>query len=181
MLPAKRKALRWNIVAVKWELISLGRWGAWCFPRIAMVQIGETFNAINALFEICAKSWGSMDFAGEAERRNDKTVVEEKWSLMHMVRSISTTVLKLWRTTCGRKSEQATLRLRAFHESGSVVIEVSDDGRGLDRQNSEKPVKKKSLGPMQLCQIRKCGLIFGELFPAKSVINVLVVALEWMS
>ncbi|MCY1343094.1 Chemotaxis protein CheA [compost metagenome] len=32
------------------------------------------------------------------------------------------------------KTARGTLRLNAYHESGSIVIEVSDDGRGLDRQ-----------------------------------------------
>jgi two-component system chemotaxis sensor kinase CheA len=31
------------------------------------------------------------------------------------------------------KPDQATLRLRAFHEGGNILIELSDDGKGLDR------------------------------------------------
>lgn len=39
------------------------------------------------------------------------------------------------------KPEQGTLTLRSFHESGQVVIEISDDGKGLDlRRIREKAV-----------------------------------------
>jgi len=37
------------------------------------------------------------------------------------------------RTRAG-KSPEATVRLSAYHEGGSIVIELSDDGRGLDRE-----------------------------------------------
>ena len=39
------------------------------------------------------------------------------------------------------------VRLRAFHESGNVVIEVSDDGRGFDREKvREKAVARGLIG-----------------------------------
>src|SRR4029450_3165986 len=33
-----------------------------------------------------------------------------------------------------KKPERGTLQMRATHRGGSVIIEVSDDGRGLDRE-----------------------------------------------
>jgi two-component system chemotaxis sensor kinase CheA len=32
------------------------------------------------------------------------------------------------------KSEQGTVRIAAYHSAGSVVVEISDDGKGLDRE-----------------------------------------------
>ncbi|MCY1358327.1 Chemotaxis protein CheA [compost metagenome] len=54
------------------------------------------------------------------------------------------------RHACG-KSMRGTLRLNAYHESGSIVIEVSDDGKGLDRQRIfAKAVEKGLVQPDQV-------------------------------
>jgi two-component system chemotaxis sensor kinase CheA len=65
----------------------------------------------------------------------DKAMVERIGDpLMHLVRNAMDHGLETPadRAAAG-KPEQGTLRLRAFHDSGNVVIEVSDDGRGLNR------------------------------------------------
>jgi two-component system chemotaxis sensor kinase CheA len=71
-----------------------------------------------------------------AETELDKTVVEKIGDpLMHLVRNsldhgIEPAALRLERgkPACGRVS------LNAFHDSGSIVIQVSDDGGGLNRE-----------------------------------------------
>lgn len=46
------------------------------------------------------------------------------------------------------KPQEATIRLSAFHEGGSIVIEVADDGRGLDREAIlAKARAQKLIGP----------------------------------
>ena len=66
----------------------------------------------------------------------DKSVIEAiKGSLLHLVRNAVDHGIETpaERQALG-KPRQGTLRLRAHHEGGNVVIEVSDDGRGIDRQ-----------------------------------------------
>ncbi|MGS0759370.1 ATP-binding protein, partial [Roseateles sp. GG27B] len=66
----------------------------------------------------------------------DKTVIEKIGDpLTHLVRNamdhgIEAAELRLARG----KPAQGTLTLNARHDSGSVVIEVSDDGGGLNRE-----------------------------------------------
>lgn len=47
------------------------------------------------------------------------------------------------------KPGQGTLRLNAYHESGTIAIEVSDDGGGLNRERIlAKAVEKAWCRPM---------------------------------
>ena len=48
------------------------------------------------------------------------------------------------RLQCG-KSETATLTLRAFHQGGHIVIQVIDDGAGLDRMRILAKAKERNL------------------------------------
>lgn len=43
------------------------------------------------------------------------------------------------------KPEQGTITLRAFHQGGSIVIEVSDDGAGLNREKILAKAKERGL------------------------------------
>ncbi|NUQ61651.1 MAG: chemotaxis protein CheA, partial [Pirellulales bacterium] len=43
------------------------------------------------------------------------------------------------------KSPEGSIGLRAYHEGGSVVVEVSDDGRGLDRERIRRKAAAQGL------------------------------------
>jgi two-component system chemotaxis sensor kinase CheA len=60
------------------------------------------------------------------------------------------------------KPAQGTLRLNAYHESGSIVIEVSDDGGGLNRDKILAKAIEKGLVPegMPLSDKEIYALIF---------------------
>jgi two-component system chemotaxis sensor kinase CheA len=68
------------------------------------------------------------------ETELDRTLLEAvKDPLTHLVRNaidhgIEPTADRL----AAGKPEEGTLSLRAFHESGQVVVEISDDGKGID-------------------------------------------------
>ena len=105
--------------------------------QLRMVQIGDTFNRFNRVVRDVSKELGKeieLEISG-AETELDKTVVEKIGDpLMHLVRNsldhgIEPVDVRLERgkPACGRVS------LNAFHDSGNIVIQVSDDGGGLNR------------------------------------------------
>src|SRR5215207_8759143 len=69
-----------------------------------------------------------------AETELDRQVLEViKDPLTHMVRNSADHGIEspLERRAAG-KSERGTIRLNAYHEGGTITIEISDDGKGLD-------------------------------------------------
>ncbi|PKO87042.1 MAG: chemotaxis protein CheA [Betaproteobacteria bacterium HGW-Betaproteobacteria-12] len=105
--------------------------------QLRMVQIGDTFTRFNRVVRDVSKELGKeieLVISG-AETELDKTVVEKIGDpLMHLVRNsldhgIEPTVVRLARgkPACGR------VALNAYHDSGSIVIEISDDGGGLNK------------------------------------------------
>lgn len=77
------------------------------------------------------------------ETELDRTIIEAiRDPLIHIIRnSIDHGIEKPAVRTAGGKPEAGTLSLRAFHEGGQVVIEIVDDGAGI---NLEK-VKAKAV------------------------------------
>lgn len=68
------------------------------------------------------------------ETELDRTVIEAiKDPLTHLLRNALDHGLEdpATRRACG-KPETGQVRLRAYHEGGQVVLEISDDGRGID-------------------------------------------------
>ncbi|MBT4140249.1 MAG: response regulator, partial [Candidatus Latescibacteria bacterium] len=64
----------------------------------------------------------------------DKTIIEALSDpLTHLVRNgVDHGIEVPSERLAAGKPEQATLKLRAFHEAGQVVIEIADDGKGID-------------------------------------------------
>ena len=111
--------------------------------RLRMVQIGDTFNRYQRVVRDVSQDLGkeiSLSIIG-ADTELDKTVVEKIGDpLMHLVRNAMDHGIESpeERVAAG-KSSNGTLSLKAYHDSGSIVIEVLDDGKGLDR---DKLIKK---------------------------------------
>ena len=72
------------------------------------------------------------------------------------------------------KPESGTLMMRATHRGGSVIIEVSDDGRGLDRERILAKAKELGMGgDDSMTDQQVWGLIFEAGFStAKEVTNL---------
>ncbi|GCL65915.1 chemotaxis protein CheA [Pseudaquabacterium pictum] len=105
--------------------------------QLRMVPIGETFSRFQRVVRDVALDLGksiALDIVG-GDTELDKALVERIGDpLMHLVRNAMDHGLETPAERLAQgKPAQGTLRLRAFHDSGNVVIEVSDDGRGLDR------------------------------------------------
>lgn len=105
--------------------------------QLRMVQIGETFHRFQRVVRDVSKELGKdIDLViSGAETELDKTVVEKiSDPLMHLVRNsmdhgIEAADLRIARG----KPNKGHLRLNAYHDSGSIVIEVADDGGGLNK------------------------------------------------
>jgi len=110
---------------------------------LRMVQINEVFQRFPRVVRDMSREMGKeieLIVTG-AETELDKSMVEKiSDPLMHIVRNAMDHGIEAAdiRRAVG-KPETGVLRLNATHESGSVVIEVFDDGRGLDK---EKIVRK---------------------------------------
>jgi two-component system chemotaxis sensor kinase CheA len=103
---------------------------------LRMVQIGDTFNRFKRVVRDISKDLGKkidLQISG-GDTELDKTVVEKiSDPLMHLIRnSLDHGIEKPDVRTANGKPETATVKLEAYHDSGSIVIEISDDGAGLD-------------------------------------------------
>ncbi len=105
--------------------------------NLRMVQIGATFSRFQRVVRDVSHDLGKeieLVISG-AETELDKTVVEKIGDpLTHLVRNSMDHGIEPGDVRLARgKPAKGTLRLNAYHDSGSIVIEVGDDGGGLDR------------------------------------------------
>lgn len=118
----------------------------------------------------------TIEFEG-GETELDRSLIERVSDpLMHLVRNAADHGIETpeQREQSG-KNRQGTIRLNAFYDSGSVVIEIRDDGRGIDADR----VRRKALeaGLIRADQILSVDQIYDLLFQpgfstAKEVTNV---------
>jgi two-component system chemotaxis sensor kinase CheA len=81
------------------------------------------------------------------ETELDKTIIEAiKDPLTHIVRnSADHGVETPTKRVAAGKSAEGRLLLRAYHEGGQVIIEISDDGAGLDSEKLRRKAVEKGL------------------------------------
>ncbi|WP_211097238.1 chemotaxis protein CheA [Herbaspirillum sp. ST 5-3] len=106
--------------------------------RLRMVEIGETFNRFQRVVRDVSKEIGKdigLHIAG-GDTELDKTVVEKIGDpLTHLVRNAMDHGIEPAAARVARgKPERGMVSLNAYHDSGSIVIEVADDGGGLSRE-----------------------------------------------
>jgi len=104
---------------------------------LRMVPIGETFQRFQRVVRDVSSELGKdieLVITG-AETELDKTVVEKIADpLTHLVRNACDHGVEKPEARLGKgKPARGRVHLNAYHESGAVVIEVSDDGSGLNR------------------------------------------------
>lgn len=105
--------------------------------QLRMVPIGPTFSKFQRVVRDVSHELGKrikLEISG-AETEVDKSVVEKIGDpLMHLVRNAMDHGIEQADVREQRgKPAEGLLRLNAYHRSGSLVIEVSDDGGGLNR------------------------------------------------
>ena len=103
---------------------------------LRMVPISEIFNRFPRMVHDVTQRLGKdveLEMVG-AETEIDKSMVEKLTDpLMHIVRNaIDHGIEPLEQRLAGGKRGQGRLVLKAYHDTGSVVVDVIDDGRGMD-------------------------------------------------
>ncbi len=105
--------------------------------KLRMVPIGDTFSRFQRVVRDVSKELGKdIDLViSGAETELDKTVVEKIGDpLMHLVRNaMDHGIESAEKRLAAGKPAKGTLKLNAYHDSGSIAIEISDDGGGLNR------------------------------------------------
>lgn len=117
--------------------------------RLRMVPIGETFNRFQRVVRDVGRELGKdieLVITG-ADAELDKTVVEKIGDpLMHLVRNAMDHGIESASIRQAKgKTAKGTLRLNAYHDSGSIVIEIVDDGGGLNRDRILQKARDRGL------------------------------------
>ncbi|MGE5568000.1 MAG: chemotaxis protein CheA [Rhodospirillales bacterium] len=103
-----------------------------------MVPIGQLFRRMHRLVRDLARKAGKqveLELAGE-DTELDRTIVEALSDpLIHMVRnSVDHGIEKPDVRRAAGKDPVGRVRLKACHQAGSILIEICDDGCGINRQ-----------------------------------------------
>jgi two-component system chemotaxis sensor kinase CheA len=119
--------------------------------KLRIVQIGATFTRFQRVVRDVARESGKeihLEVAG-AETELDKTLVERIADpLTHLVRNaIDHGIEKPEIRRARGKPDAGTVRLNAYHDAGSVIVEVADDGGGLNRDRILEKATQRGLVP----------------------------------
>ena len=105
--------------------------------NIRMVQVGDALSKLRRIVNDTAKNTGKdIDFqiiGGETEL--DKTVVEKITDpLVHMLRNSVDHGIELPEIRVkNKKNKKGVITLKAYAHTGSIIIEIQDDGAGIDK------------------------------------------------
>ncbi|MGC4081229.1 MAG: Hpt domain-containing protein [Vicinamibacterales bacterium] len=103
-----------------------------------MVPIRQTFQKMSRLVrDLCRKSGKQVELTlvGEETELDRKVVEDINDPLMHMIRnSVDHGIESVETRRTAGKRDVGHMWLRAFHQGGNIVIEVADDGGGLNKQ-----------------------------------------------
>ena len=105
--------------------------------RVRMIPVEGTFNRFQRVVRDLAGELGKKIVLkmGGTETELDKNVIEQIADpLKHLIRNSADHGLETpqERAALG-KPETGTIWLRAYQQEGKIIIEVADDGRGIDR------------------------------------------------
>ncbi|MCH2058447.1 MAG: chemotaxis protein CheA [Thalassotalea sp.] len=105
--------------------------------RIRMLPISFAFNRFPRLIhDLSMKTGKDIELIINGENTElDKTVMEQIGDpLVHLVRNaVDHGIEPVEKRLAAGKSEKGTIWLDAYHQGGSIVIEIRDDGGGINR------------------------------------------------
>ncbi len=144
---------------------------------LRMVPIKPTFQKMQRIVRDVASALKKniqFTIAGE-ETELDKTVLERiNDPLVHLVRnSVDHGIEDVNTRTSRGKTPEGKVQLKAYHQSGKLVIEISDDGGGLDPEKLKSvAVKKGILKPGAIISDKDAqALIFAPGFSTKAEVT----------
>ncbi|EKD27896.1 MAG: hypothetical protein ACD_79C00504G0002 [uncultured bacterium] len=117
--------------------------------QVRMLPIGNLFETMPRLVRDIAVAQGKkvkLSISGE-ETELDKKVLEAiKSSFIHLLRNSVDHGIEVpeERLSAG-KALEGNISLRAFHKGGNVVIEVEDDGRGMNVEKIKETALRRGL------------------------------------
>jgi two-component system, chemotaxis family, sensor kinase CheA len=117
--------------------------------QIRMLPISFAFNRFPRIVHDLSRKLGKkveLKLSGEGTEL-DKTVLEKiSDPLVHLVRNALDHGLEIPdRRLATGKQETGTLELAAFHEGGNIIIEVRDDGAGLNKTKILQKARERGL------------------------------------
>jgi two-component system chemotaxis sensor kinase CheA len=145
---------------------------------LRMVAIRDTFDKMKRVVRDTSKKTGKelhLNVLGE-ETEIDKTMIDSLSDpLIHIIRNAIDHGLEAdadERIAAGKKVE-GVITLRAYHKSGSIVISVSDDGRGINKDKVfQKAIERGIItGDENLTDSQIFGLIMQPGFSTAEVIS----------
>jgi two-component system chemotaxis sensor kinase CheA len=116
---------------------------------LRMIPIKPTFQKMERLVRDLASDLGKkVNFTTSGEDTElDRTVVEQIGDpLVHMVRNAMDHGLEPMAERVAKgKSEAGSVHLHAYHQGSNIVIELRDDGRGIDPEKIYKKAVEKGI------------------------------------
>jgi two-component system, chemotaxis family, sensor kinase CheA len=145
--------------------------------QIRMLPIGFAFNRFPRLVHDLSRTLGKkveLKLSGEGTEL-DKTVLEKiSDPLVHLVRNALDHGLERpdVRLAAG-KPETGTIELSAFHEGGNIIIEVRDDGGGLNKAKILQRARERGLvaADAELADEQIHNLIFAAGFSTADTVS----------
>ncbi len=145
--------------------------------KVRMVPIGQVFDRFPRLVRDVAKARGKevqLQISG-AETDLDKTIVDEVGEpLMHLLRNCVDHGIESPEERERRgKPRHGTIALNAYHEGNQIIIEVNDDGNGIDLERVRaRGIKQGLISPDEKLSDREIiELIFTPGFSTAEVIS----------
>ena len=117
--------------------------------KLRMVQIGDSFAKYNRTTRDLGRELGKKVklYISGAETELDKTIVEKILDpLTHIIRNSIDHGIELpeERVRLG-KPQEGNIYLDAYTETGSIVVSIRDDGKGLDKEKIRRKAIEKGL------------------------------------
>lgn len=116
---------------------------------LRMIPIRQTFQKmIRLVRDLAHKSGKSIDLAMSGEETEiDRSMVDQLYDpLVHMIRnSVDHGIESSAQRRERGKEETGRIFLRAYQKGGYIIIEIEDDGQGLNRSKILKKAKERGL------------------------------------
>jgi two-component system chemotaxis sensor kinase CheA len=142
-----------------------------------MIPIKATFMKMIRLVRDLSRKSGkqiNLSMTGE-ETEIDRNVVDALYEpMVHMIRNACDHGIEsIQERTANNKPPQGNIDLRAYHKGGNIVIEIEDDGKGLDRAKILKKATATGLitGDEQMTDAQVFSLILSPGFSTASQIT----------